>query len=843
MLSHDLGDQRTTCEDTINDGPSVTAHTDTSQSHPHSGTERAGAMGFAMRRRSMRGPSRPPAGHETGADLRVLSAGATWHSRADEWRAAETIGPGSQSIASDHDPSNTGSLPLVRGRALLGRDRELGEIGRFLDGAHERGRALVVWGEAGIGKSAVLSTASLIAGDRGMSVVSTSGVRSEIDLPFAGLHQLMRPWLGQLERLPPLQRNAISAAFGISGSAAPEPFMIALAALELLGEAASRTPLVLVVDDAHWLDRPTADVLAFVGRRLDSDPIALLAVIREGYESPLLGAGLPQLHVDRFSEPAARQLLDQHYPQLTPNVRGRVLETAGGNPLALLELPLTLASDRGPVGSPNTVPLTARLESAFASRAAELPTATRTLLRIAAADERATLAEVIAAAEVAFGTCLTVEDLVPATDARLIDLDVTELRFRHPLMSSAVYQAASVAERHAAHAALAEILRDPDRQVWHRAAATVGTDLDVASELEAMARRVHKRGANIVAAAAFERAAALTRDPTERAQLVLSAAQAAAELGRSEIVLHLVREARAAELGLRERALAMWLEDGLETGPVGDPARVSALARAARERVRARDIDLALSLALSAAFRCYMGNLGEDAARAVLDVADAIEVPPDDPRRLQILGYAAPIERGLDVIAHLPDSVPAGDPLALSRIGTAASQVGAYGRAASLLGAAAVQLREQGRLRALAEVLLHRAWSAIQTADYTVAVAAGEEAERLASETAQPALQTAAWTAQAFLAALRGERGLVEELTEAVERSSLPAGAAAVLALAQYARGLAALGQGLHEQAYEQLRRIYQLGDPSHHHGPPPVPWTRFRFRDWTVGGLSDGRP
>ncbi len=595
--------------------------------------------------------------------------------------------------------------------------------------------------------------------------------------------------------------------------------MIALAALEVLGEAASHTPLLLVVEDAHWLDRPTADVLAFVGRRLESDPIALLAVIREGYESPLLGAGLPQLHVDRFSEPAARQLLYQHYPQLTPSVRQRVLETAGGNPLALLELPVTLASDRGPVGSPNTGPLPARLEAAFASRAAELPTATRTLLGIAAADERATLAEVISAAEVAFGTCLTVEDLVPATDARLIDLDVTELRYRHPLMSSAVYQAASVAERHAAHAALAEVLRDPDRQVWHRAAATVGTDLDVASELEAMARRVHKRGANIVAAAAFERAAALTRDPTERAQLVLSAAQAAAELGRSEIVHHLVREARAAELGLRERALAMWLEDGLEPGPVGDPARVSALAQVARERVRARDNDLALSLALSAAFRCYMGNLGEDSARAVLDVADAIDVPPDDPRRLQILGYAAPIERGWDVIAHLPDSVPAGDPLALSRIGTAASQVGAYERAASLLGAAAAQLRAQGRFRALAEVLLHRAWSAIQTADYTVAMAAGEEAERLASETAQPALQTAAWTAQAFLAALRGERGLVEELTEAVERSSLPAGAAAVLALAQYARGLVALGQGLHEQGYEQLRRIYQLGDPSHHHG------------------------
>ena len=703
-------------------------------------------------------------------------------------------------------------------RALLGRDREATEIARLLDGVPERGGALVVCGEAGIGKSALLTGARLGAADRGMTVITTSGVRSETDLPFAGLHQLIRPWLSQVDALPPLRRDAIRAAFGMSQSATPEPFMIAMAALDVLGEAAARAPLLLAVEDAHWLDRPTADVLAFIGRRVGSDPIVLLAAVREGYQSPLLEAGLPHLRLDGISEQSARELLEQRFPQLRPGARKRVLETAEGNPLALLELPLALTNSPNQAGGAATVPITARLEDAFASRAAELPTVTRTLLRIGAADERASLAEVMSAAAIASGTRTVVEDLVPATDAQLIDLDATGLRFRHPLVSSAIYQAASVAERIAAHAALAEVLNDPDRQLWHRAAATVGPDAEVAAELQEMGQRVRKRGANTIAAAAFERAAALTPDTSQRAQLLLSAAEASAEFGSGDLVAHLLREAQSADLGPRERALAMWLEDGFWPGLVGDAARVTALTRAAEAMAAQGEIELTLGLASSAAFRCYVGNLQGALRQAILDVVERIEVAPGDPRRLQVLGYAAPIECGAAVIEQIPESAPAGDPVELSLIGTAASLVGAYERAAPFLQAAAAHLRDQGRLRALAGVLLHQAWSTLQIGHYAVAMPAAEEAERLAAETAQPALQTAAWTAQAVLAALRGERDVVEELTEAVERAGLPDGAAVVLALGQYARGLAALGQGLHEEAYEQLRRVYQSGDPSRHY-------------------------
>ena len=489
----------------------------------------------------------------------------------------------------------------------------------------------------------------------------------------------MRAWLTQLDGLPPLQRDAIRAAFGMSEATAPEPFMIALAALAMLGDAAARAPLLLAVEDAHWLDRPTGDVLAFIGRRLESDSIVLLATVREGYRSPLLEAGLPQLRLRGLSDHNAREMLDQHFPHLTAAVRERVLEAAEGNPLALLELPLALATRPAQVGGVVTVPLTMRLEDAFASRAAELPSATRTLLRIAAADEGASLAEVISAAAVASGARPSIADLVPATDAQLIDLTGTELRFRHPLAASAMYQTASVAERHTAHTALARVLHDPDRQVWHRAAAVVGLDNEVAAELQEMGRRAQKRGANAIAAAAFEPAALLTPVGVQRSLLLLSAADAAVELGSSELVMHLLQEAQSSELEPRGRALALWLEDGYWHGLLGDPARVDALTKAAEAMVDNGEIELALNLAAAAAFRCYVGNLRGRRSQAVLDVVERIEVARGDPRRLQIVGYAAPIECSAFVIDHISDSTLAADPSS-ARLGAAESSACSWER-------------------------------------------------------------------------------------------------------------------------------------------------------------------
>ena len=701
---------------------------------------------------------------------------------------------------------------------LVGRDHDSGVIFDMLDRLPARGGALVVRGDAGIGKSALLAQASALAGGSGMQVLRATGVQSEANLSFAGLHRLLRPLLPHIDPLPPHQREALMAAFGMIDGAAPDRFRIALAALDVLGDAATRSPVVLIAEDAQWLDAPTADVLAFVGRRLESDPIVLLAAMRDGYENSPLGGGLPELHLDPLADGFARALLNRHFPDLASTVHERVLDEAGGNPLALLELPLALES-RGPEWEllPTHLPLTARLEHAFASRAAELPSPTRTLLRIAAVDDGDVLAEIMSAAEIVDGVAPTFEALVPAVEAQLIDVDGTSVRFRHPLVRSAIHQAASVAERHTAHAALAVVLADnPDRRVWHRAAATIGEDPVVASELEQAAGRAQRRGAGALAVAAFERATAFTAEPAQRGALLLRAAALARELGRNETVMRLLREADSLELGSRDRARSMWLEESFHRGAAGDPSRVHALVETAERMIADGDTDLALNLLTAAALKCFRADPGERARAEVVLAAERAGVNRTDPRLLFIQGSAATIERGSDVIEGLPSDTSDVDPDALYLLGAAAYAVGAMDRAASLLARSVARLREQGRLGLLPQVLVAQAWSAIQQADWNVAIPAAEEAGRLARETGQPLWEAGAAANTAVVAALRGQPG-VETLAAKAEAVALPAGSTATLAAVQFARGLLALGQGDHVTAYEHLRRLFEPGDPAHH--------------------------
>ncbi|HEX2309338.1 MAG TPA: ATP-binding protein, partial [Vicinamibacterales bacterium] len=588
---------------------------------------------------------------------------------------------------------------------LVGREGELQAIAGLLVGARESGATLIVRGDAGIGKSALLAAARSTATSNGMLVLSTAGVQSETDLPFAGLHQLLRPILDRLRGLPPVQRDAVRAAFGMAPAADAEPFLIGLAALGLLSDAAEGKPLALLVEDAHWLDRPTADALAFVGRRVDSDPIVLLAAAREGYESPLLEAGLPELHVDGLAEEPARQLLDAHFPTLAPTLRERLLGDAVGNPLALLELPAVYGLGiREHVELPSySLPLTARLEQAFASRATDLPAATQALLLAAAVSETGELEELLSVAEAIEGTRPTVDDLVPATSVRLIEADRLRVRFSHPLVRSAIYQAASVGQRYAAHAALAEVLADdPERRVWHRAAAAVGTDRDVAAELEEAGRRALGRGGTPSAAAAFERAAALTPDPAHRGLLLLRAADAASDLGRSDIVMRLLREADSPDLDAHGRARWIWLEDAFHEGAIGDPGQIRSLVETATRVATAGDRDVALGLLTAAAARCYWANLPEQ-GRDVIAAADGLSVAVNDQRLLYIHVLAAPIERGGSVLRELERTVPPEDAAALYLRGVTVCHAAAFDEALPLLAASARRLREQGRLRMLAQ--------------------------------------------------------------------------------------------------------------------------------------------
>ncbi len=297
-------------------------------------------------------------------------------------------------------------MSIAAGNAgpLLGRDAEIGLLASLLDGIGDGGGALVLYGEPGIGKSRLLAVAAEFARERGLAVLSTTGVQSEAHLAFAGLHQLLRPLRLHVANLPAGQRAVLDAAFGLGQEPAPERFRIAMAVLDLLGEVAAGTPVLILAEDAQWLDRPTMEVLAFVARRLQSDPIVVLAAVREGYPSLLADAGLPEHRLGALAPADAAMLLDASAQQLPPALRDRILSEAAGNPLALMELPVT-AARREPAG-PGLLPLTQRLEQAFAARVSDLPEATRLLLLVAAHSDDERLGDIVDAASAVAGTAL-----------------------------------------------------------------------------------------------------------------------------------------------------------------------------------------------------------------------------------------------------------------------------------------------------------------------------------------------------------------------------------------------------------------------------------------------------
>jgi hypothetical protein len=372
--------------------------------------------------------------------------------------------------------------------SLFGRERELAAVGELLDGAASRGAALLVRGRAGMGSSSLLAAVAAAAGSRRIKTLAVTGTRLEAGLPFAGLHQLVQPFMDGIGGLPAPQRDAVLTAFGMSPGTDPNLLFVALGTLKLLASAAAGDPLVLLADDAQWLDGATSEVLAIIARRLEPTPLVLVAAARVGYHTPLTCAGLAELDLHPLAPVAARTLLDASAGPLTSAEREQVLADAEGNPLALVELSGTLRAGRAACGMLPTLPaLTSRLEQAFTTRDHELPAVTRTLLLIAAASDGDDLAEVLAAGAATGLRHACAEALTPAAAAGLIHITGAVFRFPHLLARSAVYYEAALPDRHAAHAALAGVLADqPERAAWH-AAATV-TDPD-----ETAARAAHWR--------------------------------------------------------------------------------------------------------------------------------------------------------------------------------------------------------------------------------------------------------------------------------------------------------------------------------------------------------------
>ena len=433
-------------------------------------------------------------------------------------------------------------------RRLPGRDSECEALDELLANTKAgQSQVLVLRGEPGVGKSALMEY--LVASASGCQVLRATGVESEMELAFAGLHQLCVPMMAQLDRLHGPQRNALASAFGLNEGSAPDRFLVGLAVLSLLAEVAEDQPLVCVVDDAQWLDRVSAQTLAFVARRLLAERVALVFAVRastlDSGDDPL--AGQREIVVRGLRHDDARALLDSVVPgRLDEHVRDRIVAETRGNPLALLELPrgLTAAELAGGFGRPDAQPLASQIEQSFVRRIESLPSVTRRLLLAAAAEP---VGDVTLLRRVAERLDIPAD---AAAAAELIEFGA-RVRFRHPLVRSAAYRAADSAERREVHRALAEATDpelDPDRRAWHRANAAVDPDEAVAGELERSAGRAQARGGVAAAAAFLRRATELTPDPARRGARAVAAAQATFEAGASDAALELLAAAELSPL-------------------------------------------------------------------------------------------------------------------------------------------------------------------------------------------------------------------------------------------------------------------------------------------------------
>ena len=706
------------------------------------------------------------------------------------------------------------------GVELIGRDAETERIDTVIAQLHQGGGALVVSGEPGIGKSALLADARARAEAAGARVLETVGVESEAELAFAGLHQLLLPLDLSRDVLPGPQRDALAAAFGFVGEAEPDLFHVALAVFRLVCEAADSGPLVLILDDAQWLDRSTLDVLTFVARRLGHEPVALLAGVRDGYATPLDAGRLPSLVVGRLSASAADALIRRSAPDLHPIMRARVLAEAAGNPLAIVELARALplsppASD--PLSPPPT--LTARLERAFAARLDELPQDTLLTLLAAALDGRASLAEVLACAAAVQRSAVGVAALDPAVDAGLVEVLGTEVRFRHPLVRSAVRQAALPAQVMSMYEALSAAVADPERRLWHSAMSTVGHDEPLAAALEDHARLARRRGAAMAAAAALERAASLTADPRVKGERLIRAAEVAYELGRVDVVRGLIVQAEPLEVGATEQARLTWLRQ-MVTGDVWTEAGAAKTFVAIAQRLRdGGDPDMALRSLVPVAHRCWWTRSRTRTREYVVETAQSVGVSDHDARLLVVLALAHPEAMGPSILERVGRlrlaDVP--EPEDAMSVGIAVEKAGDAAAGAKFLGRAVEGLREQGRLGILTQALVHYAWAATHAGDWGTAVAAATEGAGLAVETRQPQFGITGELVAALATALRGNETEAEAMVGGPERTVLAMRGGPLLAPAHLARGAAALGDGRHEDAFRHLWRVFDEDDPAFH--------------------------
>jgi DNA-binding CsgD family transcriptional regulator len=652
---------------------------------------------------------------------------------------------------------------------LLGREEERLALDRLLAEAREgRSGVLALVGEAGIGKTALLEYA--VERAAGMRVLRARGVESEADVPFAGLAELLRPVLGTIERIPAPQAQALAGALALGPASAQDRFAIGAATLSLLSASAEERPLALFVDDAHLLDRSSAEALLFAARRLVADPIAVVLTVREGEPSLLDGSDLRVVRVPGLDRATAAELL------LGAEVSGETVErlflATAGNPLALLELaPEAWRLNTWPNDAP--VPISTTITDVFVRRTRLLPESTRRMLVLAAAGDARELG-VLGRAAAAIG--LALDDLAPAEDAGLVSLDAGKLEFRHPLARSAVYADAAPQVRREAHAALAATMsdRDVDKRAWHLAAASVGPNEHAAAALEQAGTRACGRSAYAVAAGAFEGAARLAPSSERRSSLLFAAAEAAALAGDGARAVALLEEARLEtdDLLLAARIDYLRGEETMRRGPVMDGY---ALIVAAAETIAPSDQELAVVMLAQAVHGCfYAGATREMVAAAERAVSLAATL--NSPRA----AFFAAMAHAMALVAEGKGDAGAAnaraaveilerteelreDPRLIAWVALGPLWLREAESGRSLIDRAAERARDQAAVGALPAILHHLARDQATTDQWAAAETTYDEAIGLAGETGQRTELAAALAGLAWLEARQGADALCRQ--------------------------------------------------------------------------------
>ncbi|NRQ38305.1 AAA family ATPase [Nonomuraea sp. NN258] len=741
---------------------------------------------------------------------------------------------------------------------LHGREQEQAHLSRLLgEAAAGRGGALVVLGEPGGGKSALLAWAAVAAAAGvapaasmaaasmaaaapavtaasaatgasaataaaaatavaapGFQVLRCTGVESEAELPFAALHLLLSPAMRRLPALPAPQAQALRGAFGLAAPGGEHQFLVGLAALSLLAELAADGPVLCLVDDAQWLDRPSAEALAFAARRLAAEGVFVLFAAREGFDLP----GVPELTLKRLDQVAARELLAEHDPGLPGHVRDRLLTEADGNPLALLELPRTEADDLGPL------PLPHRLQDAYHRRINELPAPTRTALLVAAAEESGALESVLhAMAELG----VPAGALAAAERDGLVAVSGQSVVFRHPLIRTAAYRGAAFTDRLAAHAALASALAsdgDGDRAAWHRAAAVTGPDEEVAADLEAAAVRARRRSGHATAVAALERAARLTPGNAARARRLATAAETAVDAGRPDHARHLAGQAARLTEDARERARIAAVHGRVEYEH-GSLRTVHEVLVAAARQVAPLDPDAAAAMLADAARASWSAG---DPERVTRTYRMLRELPPDPFRDklVESIGgalklYSADVTEAAEGAALLREHIAqgrSGPPGLRLNVAMQALLTGDYDDTRDIMAGLADDVRSSGAVGRLPSVLCAQATAETNLARYRDAAACAAEALRIAEDVDQPSRVAHAEALLAYLAAVAGDEERCRSLAEPNLRRFPAHANALVAAWCEWALALLDLGRGRYLAVLDRLETATR--GPILHVGP-----------------------